>query len=206
MIEQNQFRNIFHDVDNEGKSGFMWLCYHGLNDLIQGIEFPNYIPFHPKNHHGYGVEFPLSIDEPRDRDGSTPLMTATMRKHYSTVKLLIQKGANVNAKDKSGKTAFTLATWMADLPMLNLYFQYAKEKSMDCNATDKTGRTAFIYACMLKLEEVVNLFREKAEEFEIDLLKKDIDGLMGSDFIEIRENQDEFDFVQELGNAEEWNG
>ena len=190
MIEHNQFRNIFHDVDHEGKSGFMWLCYHGLNDLIKGIEFSNYI----------------SIDEPRDRDGSTPLMTATMRKHYSTVELLIQKGANVNAKDKSGKTAFTLATWLADLPMINLYFQYAKEKSMDFNAIDKSGRTAFIYACMLKLEEVVNLFREKAEEFEIDLLKKDIDGLMGSDFIEIRENQDEFDFVQELGNAEEWNG
>ena len=59
---------------------------------------------------------------------------------------------------------------------------------------------------MIKKDMELNMLKEKAEEFGIDLLTKDIDGLMGSDFIEIRENQDEFDFVQELGNAEEWNG
>ena len=121
------------------------------------------------------------------------------------MELLMQKGANVNAKDKSGKTAFTLAIWLADIDMVKLYFQYAREKSIDFNSTDDTGRTAYIYACMLKLEEIANILREKAEEFGIDLMKKDIDGLMGSDFIEIRENQDEFDFPVELGSAEEWN-
>ena len=48
------------------------------------------------------------------------------------------------------------------------------------------------------------MFREKAQEFGINLLKKDIDGLMGSDFIELRESQDEFDFPVELGTPQEW--
>ena len=199
IIEDRKRRCIFHDVDHEGKSGFMWLCYHGLNDLIRDITFPTNNTSYNQCGHG------LSIDDPRDLDGSTPLMTATMKKHHSTVELLMQKGANVNAKDKSGKTAFTLAIWLADIDMVKLYFQYAREKSIDFNSTDDTGRTAYIYACMLKLEEIANILREKAEEFGIDLMKKDIDGLMGSDFIEIRENQDEFDFPVELGSAEEWN-
>ena len=199
IIEDRKRRCIFHDVDHEGKSGFMWLCYHGLNDLIRDITFPTNNTSH--NQCGNG----LPIDDPRDLDGSTPLMTATMKKHHSTVELLMQKGANINAKDKSGKTAFTLAIWLADIDMVKLYFQYAREKSIDFNSTDDTGRTAYIYACMLKLEEIANILREKAEEFGIDLMKKDIDGLMGSDFIEIRENQDEFDFPVELGSAEEWN-
>ena len=203
IIEEEQLGNIFKDVDHEGKSGFMWLCHHGLNDLIQDIKFPNSTVMTLENFSWFDTL--ISVDDPRDRDGSTPLMTATMKKHYSTVKLLIRRGANVNAKDKSGKTAFTLAIWLADIPMLKLYFQYAKEKNIDFNSTDKTGRTAYVYACMLKLEEVVNILKEKAEEFGIDLLTKDIDGLMGSDFIEIRESHDEFDFVLELGKAEEWN-
>ena len=201
IYEEKQCGRIFLDRDRDGKSGFMWLCYHGLTDLIRDITLPN-----ADNR----VVFPLpdhvtvSIDDPRGWDGSTPLMTATMRKHYSTVELLMQRGANVNAKDKSGKTAFTLAIWLADIDMINLYFKYAKEKNIDFNSTDETGRTAYIYACMMKLEEIVNMLREKAEDFGIDLLKKDIDGLMGSDFIEIRESQDEFDFPVELGTPQEW--
>ena len=214
-------RSIFHDVDNDGKSGFMWLCYHGLTDLIRDIQFPN---DNSNNHYLLGhdhsddddqadvnhfpdipVHVSPSINYPRDWDGLTPLMTATMKKHCSTVELLMRKGASVNAKDKSGKTAFTLAVWVADIDMLNLYFKYAKEKSIDFNSTDDTGRTAYIYACMMKLVEIVNMFREKAQEFGINLLKKDIDGLMGSDFIEIRESQDEFDFPVELGTPQEWN-
>ena len=204
IIEEDQLWNIFKDVDHDGRSGFMWLCRHGLNDLIQYIKFPNSTVMTMDDFSWLNTQ--ISIDHPRDRDGSTPLMAATMRKHYSTVELLIRRGADVNARDKSGKTAFTCAIWLADIPMLNLYFHNAKEKNIDLNATDKAGRTAYIYACMLKLVDVVNFLKEKAEEFEIDLLKKDIDGLTGSDFIEIRENQDEFDFVQDLGKPEEWNG
>ena len=204
IYEEKQCGRIFLDRDRDGKSGFMWLCYHGLTDLIRDITLPN-------DASDNRVVFPLpdhvtvSIDNPRGWDGSTPLMTATMRKHYSTVELLMQRGANVNAKDKSGKTAFTLAIWLADIDMINLYFKYAKENSIDFNSTDEIGRTAYIYACMMKLDEIVNMLREKAEEFGIDLLKKDIDGLMGSDFIEIRERQDEFDFPVELGTPQEWN-
>lgn len=41
----------------------------------------------------------------QDESGRSPLMAALFRRHFKVVKLLIEAGANINAKDVSATTA-----------------------------------------------------------------------------------------------------
>jgi len=54
------------------------------------------------------------------------------------VNTLLEKGANVNAKDKDGTPALMLAAWLQNRDVVRLLL----EKGADANAKDKYGRTA----------------------------------------------------------------
>lgn len=55
-----------------------------------------------------------SLLEHRNSRGLTPLMDATISKNYDAMRLLIQHGADVNARDEDGWTAKSWAVFIQD--------------------------------------------------------------------------------------------
>lgn len=70
--------------------------------------------------------------------GSTPLHTAALQGHETIVKLLLEKGADVNVKDRDGRTALHMASSQGHDVVTRLLL----EKGIDVGAEDKIGWTA----------------------------------------------------------------
>ncbi len=68
-------------------------------------------------------------------------MYASVKGHVSVAKLLLQKGADVNAVEKSGGTALMLL-----LVKVRLNSQTLLERGPNANITEKTGKTALSLA------------------------------------------------------------
>ena len=232
FIENQWLFSILSDVDSNGRSGFAWLCHHGMNGIIESVIDKTKEKIHQIQISGteepcqpiqsmieensYAgqmfrkkVEFwqTMPLEYPTDNEGKTPLMLATVKNNQSLINLLIAKGADINAADKTGKTPLIHAVWQGDLELVKLYFSYGNEKKIDFNIADIRGRTAYMYSCFFSMTGIIELFRQNAEEFQIDLLKKDTEGLIGSDYLEAVniDGEVEFDYNPEPIKAEEWN-
>jgi ankyrin repeat protein len=55
-----------------------------------------------------------------DSNGFTPLMYAARYRRYSAVRLLLIGGANINAREKGGKTALDIAKTGGDQRIISL--------------------------------------------------------------------------------------
>jgi ankyrin repeat protein len=75
-----------------------------------------------------------------DEDGDVLLMYATMYSSVDCMALLIEKGSNVNAKNKIDETALMWA--VHDLAKMKLLIQ----RGADVNAKAKTGNTPLLIA------------------------------------------------------------
>ncbi len=84
-----------------------------------------------------------SFSEP-DESGWTPLHYATAFDHKDIVELLLANKAEVNAKDKEGKSPMHLAVlyWWRDPIIAKLLLA----KGADANAKDNEGRTPLYFA------------------------------------------------------------
>lgn len=69
----------------------------------------------------------------------TPLICAASQRHLDICKLLIAEGCNVNATDKSGKTALHFAVENED----NMLCELLCAKGIQADLRDNDGRTAF---------------------------------------------------------------
>jgi len=79
------------------------------------------------------------INEPGGRYGETALMAASRKGNFDIVKLLISKGADVNAKGTYGDTALIAASWGCQLDIV----KYLIEKNAKINEKNKSyGSTA----------------------------------------------------------------
>ena len=74
------------------------------------------------------------------RYGSMP---AACGGHLDVVKFLIDKGADVKAKDNTGRTALTYAALRGNLDVV----KFLIEKGLDVKARDKVGRTVLDECC-----------------------------------------------------------
>ena len=72
------------------------------------------------------------------------------------VKTLLEKGANVNAKDDQGMTALIAASRQGRVEVAQLLV----DRDADVNAIDSAGETALVYAASKGLFEVVKLLVE----------------------------------------------
>ena len=79
-------------------------------------------------------------------------MLASDKGNLEAVKLLLDKGAEVNAKNKDGKTALLVAS---NLEVVKLLL----DKGADVNVKDKNGGTALREASWRSDNEMVNLLK-----------------------------------------------
>jgi hypothetical protein len=75
-------------------------------------------------------------------------------------KRLIQKGADVNAKDKEGWTALMMATLHGKIEIVKLLI----DMGVDVNANDNYGQTALIEAVKWGKKEIVELLLENGAD------------------------------------------
>ncbi len=84
--------------------------------------------------------------------------------HTETVTALIKKGADVNAKDKDGRTALIWATFYGRTEIVTALI----EKGADVNAKDKDGRTALMSAADNGRTEIATALIEKGADLNIE--------------------------------------
>jgi ankyrin repeat protein len=89
-----------------------------------------------------------------------PLLVAAANNCVDTVRVLLDKGADVNAKDGDGWTPLIKAAsgGFTDLAHLLL------DRGADIDVADKLERTASMYAAMPGHEAIAALFKEAREK------------------------------------------
>lgn len=123
----------------------------------------------------------------RPRDGWTPLMSAASGRHWGigraypgnfdrmslwraeptslsgrtdVTKLLLDKGGDVNAKDKEGRTALTEAAKIGHTDIVKLLL----DKAADINTKDKDGRSPLVWAAAKMHADLVKLLVERGAD------------------------------------------
>ena len=100
--------------------------------------------------------------------------------NFEKVKLLIEKGADIDAKDNDGVTALMYVSRAGDLEIA----KYLLENGADINAKDsKWGYTALIYAAEYVNLEIVQFLIESGADVNI----KNNDGKTALDLVETEE-------------------
>jgi ankyrin repeat protein len=115
-------------------------------------DFRNYTALHHAAYSGsvetvkviLGYPAGSSTLEARDKSGNTPLVGAADRGQSEIVEYLLEKGANINAKNDDEKTALHLAC-EGDLDQV-IKILLQSESDIDIEAKDSDGRTALVVA------------------------------------------------------------
>ncbi|KAJ9659039.1 hypothetical protein H2198_003328 [Neophaeococcomyces mojaviensis] len=98
-----------------------------------------------------------------DADGKTPLTWAAEKGHEAVVKLLVENGADLEAKDKKhGRTPLLWAAEKGHEAVVKLLL----EKGVELEPKDNFGRTPLSWAAGNGHEAVVKLLLEKGVELE----------------------------------------
>jgi len=98
----------------------------------------------------------------KDRKGMTPLSRAAYKGHESVVKLLIEKGANIDLKDIYSRTPLLLAAIKGFESVVRLLI----EKSAEVDSKDNNDRTILSWAANEGHESVVKLLIEKGAKID----------------------------------------
>ncbi|MFI4955120.1 MAG: ankyrin repeat domain-containing protein, partial [Gammaproteobacteria bacterium] len=92
------------------------------------------------------LEAPNIDIEQRDGNGNTALLIACEMRLLDFCKVLLLRGANINAQNTFGNTALKIAIMNDDLAMFNLLV----ENDADVNITDNKKNSSLILACAKK--------------------------------------------------------
>ena len=100
------------------------------------------------------IEFKKSHPNVTDEDGSTPLIQAATHGKTETVKILIEAGADLNARDNDGCTALMEADEIEKVSLL-------LNAGADMSLKNHDGQTALSRAIENKDEEIVTLLKSR---------------------------------------------
>ncbi len=90
----------------------------------------------------------------------TPLIEASQKGQTDTVKILLEKGTDLNAKNINNWTALMFATEKGHTDIVKMLL----EKGTDVNAKDDNGYTALIIASYNKHTEIVRMLLENGAD------------------------------------------
>lgn len=110
---------------------------------------------------------------PPDVWGRTPLHIAVKNAHIEAVKLLIHRGAKVNAKDSTGLTPLLLAGYKQDEATFEELVEILVENGADVNIKNSvTGTTALLHAVALKSLKATRLLLKAGAWIQENLCKQ----------------------------------
>ena len=131
-------------VTNRQKQSLLHIaCTYGKQDLARKL-----------------INQGMPYDQP-DQYGNTPLFSAAARNQLEIVKLLLEKGANVNIVSKN--TKHTLLHSVCQSGALDS-FKLIIDKAEDVNATNNQGQTAIMLASYARQPEMVKALLEKGAD------------------------------------------
>jgi ankyrin repeat protein len=95
--------------------------------------------------------------EAQDYQGGTPLLKAVINRNYHTIRLLIEKGANINHCDGQEQNCLHLITKAKSKPASLRIAQHLIENGVNINQQDILGNTPLHYAAAKNYIKMVNL-------------------------------------------------
>ena len=107
-----------------------------------------------------GILQELIVEGAGDNSGSTPLIRASENGYLEILKELVEKGSDIEAKNKDGYTALIRASQRG-------YFDIVKclvESGADINAKDNDGDSALIHASIYGRSEIAKYFVDKGAD------------------------------------------
>lgn len=124
-------------VDAEGRTLLHYAALGGVSSRLMGLVLENRADIEAT----FGA-------------GITPLMCAVDNNHETTVKFLLQRGANIQVVDSNGRTLLHHATFLARNPLL---VSLMLENGVGVGKVDKTGKNALDYAQQIEHMEIIEL-------------------------------------------------
>jgi len=85
-----------------------------------------------------------------------PLVSAAGANCTDVVRLLLERGASIDAKDRNGSTALMKAAEAGHTDLVQLLL----DRGADMNAADASGRTAWMFAAMGGYTDIANIFKQ----------------------------------------------
>ena len=149
LIEQLLAKKISYVKDGKGSGNAMIMASQGMRGKPNSVEFFHYLE-------GLGISPKVT-----DAEGRNPLHILAYRgKDQAVFNYFLNKGVDVNEKDKEGRTAFMNAAYLNSLEMVKIL----APRVFGINDWDKEGRSALAYAIQRNSPEVVNFLLEKGAD------------------------------------------